>query len=71
MKIPFRYQKLRINSDIEAPLSKVIMSNTLEVWRCFVSEPMGEKSAMELAGIGNFLGKELYSRGFDKVNTEY
>lgn len=44
------------------------MSNTLEVWRCFVSEPMGEKPVTDLAGIGNSLGRKLISSGFDKVN---
>lgn len=44
------------------------MSNTLEVWRCFVSEPMGEKPVSELAGIGESLGSKLASLGFEKVN---
>lgn len=57
------------NSNINLPLSKAIMSNMLEVWRCFVSEPMGEKAAMELAGMDDSLGKELTSNGYDKVNS--
>lgn len=47
------------------------MLNTLEVWRCFVSEPMGEKPATDLAGIGDSLGRKLASIGFDKVNFTF
>lgn len=37
------------------------MSNTFEVWGCFVSEPIGEKPVMDLAGIGDSLGGKLAS----------
>lgn len=44
------------------------MSSTLEVRRCFVAEPMGEKPVTDLAGVGESLGRKLKSIGFDKVN---
>lgn len=43
------------------------MSSTSQKHRDFVAEPMGEKSVMALAGIGEVLGKRLEDKGFDRV----
>ena len=43
------------------------MSTTSQKHKDFVAEPMGEKGVMQLAGIGEALGKRLEDKGFDKV----
>lgn len=43
------------------------MSSTSQKHRNFISEPMGEKSVKELAGIGEALGNRLADKGFDKA----
>lgn len=45
------------------------MMDTVAIHRCFVSEPMGEKAATDIAGIGETLGIKLQMLGFDKVST--
>lgn len=48
-------------------ISLRIMSSTSQKHRNFVSEPMGEKSVSELAGIGPVLSGRLADKGFDKA----
>lgn len=43
------------------------MANTSQKHRNFVSEPMGEKSVTELAGIGKALGDRLIEQNYDTV----
>ena len=45
--------------------------STSQKHKDFVSEPMGEKSNNEIAGIGAVLGKRLTDEGFDKVYVLY
>lgn len=45
------------------------MSSTSMKHRNFVSEPMGDKPATDLAGIGETLSKRLASKGYDKVSV--
>ena len=40
---------------------------TSEVHKKFVREPMGQKSVLELAGIGKVLGPRLQKKGFSKA----
>lgn len=37
----------------------------------FISEPMGDKSVTDLAGIGEVLGKRLSNKGYDKVGFDF
>lgn len=43
------------------------MSNTSEIRRSFVAEPMTGKPVTDLAGIGETIGKRLSDAGFDMV----
>ena len=44
------------------------MSSTSQKHKEFISEPMGEKSVKDVAGIGDVLGRRLSDLGFDKVS---
>ncbi|XP_037094136.1 barrier-to-autointegration factor-like [Pollicipes pollicipes] len=43
------------------------MSSTIRKILIFVAEPMGEKPVIDLAGIGEVLGKGLVNHGFDRA----
>lgn len=43
------------------------MSSTSKKHKNFISEPMGEKSVTELAGIGEVLGQRLIDANYDKA----
>ena len=43
------------------------MASTSQKHRNFISEPMGEKRVIELAGIGDVLGRRLEEKGYDKA----
>eukprot|EP00794_Sanderia_malayensis_P020160 gene20160-22135_t len=43
------------------------MSSTSQKHRNFVSEPMGQKSVKDLAGIGPVLGDRFIDKGFDRA----
>ncbi|XP_029956766.1 barrier-to-autointegration factor-like [Salarias fasciatus] len=45
------------------------MSSTSQKHRAFVAEPMGQKRAEALPGIGEVLGGRLRERGFGKANN--
>ena len=44
------------------------MEKKTQVHTIFVSEPIGNKPATDLPGIGAKLGKNLSDKGFDKAN---
>ena len=46
---------------------KAVMSSTSQKHRDFVAEPMGDKSVMSLAGIGEALGRRLEDKKYDKA----
>ncbi|XP_049555362.1 barrier-to-autointegration factor-like [Orcinus orca] len=55
------------NRSYRIPRLSLIKTTTSQKHRDFMAEPVGEKPAGSLAGIGEVLGKKLEERDFDKA----